>query len=183
MFCKSNELLRKIPENIFRKPIAKSTGLWYNNRVMNIAGVAQWQSSGIVNRRLQVRLLSPAPIENPPLAGGFSIGTDDREKKLLQVARLRQVFFSVATNGSGEQLDQLVQSTRCRFRLLSPAPIENPPLAGWFSDTPKDRNIFPSCGFESHHRQTQRAPRVSEAFFLFVNQPSKIQVCWSAVVK
>ena len=28
------------------------------------AGVAQWQSSGIVNRRLQVRLLLPAP-QNP----------------------------------------------------------------------------------------------------------------------
>ena len=49
-------------KNIFEKPIAKKLSLWYNTAVMKNAGVAQWQSSGIVNRRLQVRLLSPAPL-------------------------------------------------------------------------------------------------------------------------
>ena len=54
-------------KNIFEKPIAKKLSLWYNTAVMKNAGVAQWQSSGIVNRRLQVRLLSPAPNINATL--------------------------------------------------------------------------------------------------------------------
>ncbi len=37
--------------------------LCYNIMVKN-AGVAQWQSSGIVNRRLRVRIPSPAPSKN-----------------------------------------------------------------------------------------------------------------------
>jgi hypothetical protein len=51
-------------------------------RAPRIAGVAQWQSNGFVNRRSSVQSRPPAPFRKPVFRWGFSLQTDPDGKAL-----------------------------------------------------------------------------------------------------
>ena len=58
---KLSKRLKKFPNvmhNAVTEPLAAISYLWETS---DDAGVAQWQSSGFVNHRLEVQFLSPAP--------------------------------------------------------------------------------------------------------------------------